>query len=539
MMIRAIVCCILMGLVGINGCRNPLEGVTIGLKDPIQDGVVECHFYDPAGNPLPKNNQIKMAGPNAEQVVTTVNTIHYKINADGMLLVAASPSALISAQKPFRFSVVAEAPDYLTVIQPIVLTDVSRQTRNLRWINLLKPPPTLAAARSGGQATEDGLVTSAFRTTTTQLSSDADQATATVPANTRLVGRDGLAVGGELTLTMIHTNARNDASASYIPGNGVMWSVFGRNGGPSQGNIRVLSLAGSVTIQLYNEKYDLVTTASQPVSWAMDLNPNAYNLTARRTIRENDSIPLYSYDEFTSRWQEEAPGIVKRNAQTNRLEYRANARTMGTYVVGWSESICDVGPVFAVKSGLSDVDVNYLCKLIDVDNGQQVASFYANVNNGQYIQIYNQSKNRRLKVQVYDETDAWGKGAKGGLIGESAPGLTCDRTPIPINLTPLPVPTKVTVEFSFACAGGMVLDEASLPALVKVQYSETGRDSWRDLITLTRTQRKALSYKLLLSHRYDLRASSDGGATWPLRQDNYLIETPKITLTIHADQYCK
>lgn len=539
MTIRAVVCCLFIALLGVDGCRNPLEGVTIGLKDPIQEGVVECRFVDPAGNPLPKNNVVKMAGPNADQVVTTVNTLSYKINADGVLLVAASPSAKISTQQPFRFSVVAEAPDYLTVIQPFVLTDLSRQTRFLRWINLLKPPPTLAAARSGGQANNNGLVTSAFRTTTTQLGKDADQATVTVPANTRLINRDGLAVDGDLTLAVIHTNARSDAAASYIPGNGVMWNVFGRNGGPSLGNVRVLSLAGSVTMQVYNGKYDLVTTASGPISWAMDLNPNTYNLETRRTIRENDSIPLYSYDDFTYRWQEEAPGVVRRNPQTNRLEYQANARIIGTYVVGWPESICDVGPVFVVKSGLADVDVNYLCKLIDVNNGQQVASFYANVNNGQSIQIYNQSKNKRLKVLVYDENDAWGKGAKGGLIGESAPGLTCDKTPIPLNLTTLPVPPRVTVEFGFACPSGTVLDEPSLPALVKVQYSDPGRDNWRDLITLTRTQRKAQSHKLLVGRRYDLRASSDGGASWPLRQENYLIETPNITLKINADQYCK
>ncbi len=539
--LRYLIYSLLVFMVAIEACHNPLDGVTIGLKDPIQEGVVDCQFYDPAGNPLPQNNQVKMAGPDAAQVVTTVNTTHYKINSDGKLLLAASPLAIISPQKPFRFNLVVESDDYLTVVQPFLLTDLTRQSRSIRRINILKPPRTLNAARTSGSASSDGVVAATFGVTTAaqDKNSDVDHATVTLQSGTKLTDRDGAAVGGDLTLAAIHTNARTDEVTSYIPGVGIMSSVMGRNGGPSLGTLRLLSVAGSVTMQIYNGSYALATNLSPAIRWTMDLNPFAYNLSESRVIQEGDSIPLFSYDDFTNRWQEEKPGVVIRNQQTSRLEYQADAAYTAAYVVGWTESICTVGPVFKVSSKLANVDVNYRCQLIDVTTGKQVASFYANVNNGSLIRINNQSKNRKFKLQIYDETDAWGKGAKGGLMAESGPGVSCDQTPVAINLAALPVPPVMTLEFYFSCPGGTKLDESSLPALIKTQYSEVGKNDWHDLITTTRTQRKTVSYKLKVGHYYDFRASTDGGATWPLHQDNYLVDKPEWTLKIRAEIYCK
>ena len=176
---------------------------------------------------------------------------------------------------------------------------------------------------------------------------------------------------------------------------------------------------------------------------------------------------------------------------------------------------------------------------MDVTTGQQVSAFYTNANNGALITLRNQLKNRKLNIRIYDETDAWGKGAKGGLIAESGPGLTCDQSPVAINLAALPVPPVMKLEFSFSCPGGTKLDEASLPALMITQYSEVGQNNWHDLITATRTSRKATSYKLKVGRHYDLRASTDGGATWPLRQNNYLVDKPEWTLKIRAEMYCK
>ncbi len=521
-----------------DACQNPIEGIQIRVKDPIQAGVVECRLYDPAGNPLPKNSRIRIAGPDADRVVTTLNTTRYKLNADGVLLVAPSPAVTLSPQQPFRFSIVVEADDYLTVVQPIVLTNANRVTRVVRQIRLSKPPRTLTATRAAGFAGADGTVAGPLLLTTGEKSAPADQATVTVELGSRLADRDDQPLQGDLTLAAIYTNARTDAT-SQVPGGGILSYVNGWNGAASPGTLRVTSMAGSVTIELYDETYRLAKKLSRPVRWTMDLNPATINGKKGRPVQVGDTIPLFSYDAFTYRWQQEKPGVVVRNAQTGRLTYQAEAPHAAAYVATWTESVCELGPVFRVSSKLANVDVNYLCKLVDAETDAQVGAFYANANNGSLIRIANQTAGRRLKLRVYDETDAWGKGTKGGLIAESGIGTTCDPTPVAIDLAGLPVPPVMNVEIKFSCPGGTTLDEAALPAQIRTQYSEAGQENWRELITATRTVRRVSSYKIQAGRKYDFRASTDGGATWPLRQNDYLIEKAEWVLKIRASMYCK
>lgn len=521
-----------------DACQNPIEGIQIRVKDPIQIGVVECRLYDPAGNPLPKNSRIRIAGPDADRVVTTLNTTRFKMNADGVLLLAPSPAVTLSPQQPFRFTVVVEADDYLTVVQPIVLTNANRVTRVMRQISLSKPPRPLTATRTAGLAGADGTVAGSLALTTGEKNTDADRATVTVEPGTRLTDRDDQPLRGDLTLAVIHTNTRTDATGQ-VPGGGILSYVNGWNGGPSLGTLRVISMAGSVTVELYDETYRLAKKLSRPVRWTMDLNPATINGKKARPVQAGDTIPLFSYDAFTYRWQQEKPGVVVRNAQTGRLTYQAEAPHAAAYVATWTESVCELGPVFQVSSKLANVDVNYLCKLVDAETGAQVGAFYANANNGSLIRIANQTEGRRLKLRVYDETDAWGKGTKGGLMAESGIGSTCDPTPVVVNLAGLPVPPVMNVEIKFSCPGGTTLDEAALPAQIRTQYSEAGKESWRDLITATRTVRRVSSHKIQVGRTYDFRASTDGGATWPLRQNDYLIEKAEWVLKIRASMYCK
>lgn len=540
MKFRFVVYCLIGLPVWLDACQNPIEGVQVRVKDPIEKGVVECRFYDPAGNPLPQTNQIKIAGPDASQVVTTLNTTRFKINSDGNLLVAPVPTVNLSAQQPFRFTVVVEADDYLAVVQPFTLTNANRLIRSIRRINLLKPPRTLTAARTKGQATIDGTVSATVDLTTAEQQTGVDHATVTIAAGTKLSDRDAKPVGGGLTMAVIHTNNRGGDPTSQIPGGSILTYVNGLKNGPSPGTLRVSSIAGSVTVELYNDQYQLVKNLSQPIRWSMDINPALINSKTGRAVQVGDSIPLYSYDAFTNRWQQETPGVVKRNDQTGGLTYQALAPSVAAYVATWTESICDLGPVFKViGSKLANVDVNYLCELIDATTGVQVSSFYANANNGALIQVRNQSEGRQLKLQVYDETDAWGKGTKGGLIAESAIGVACDPNPVSINLSALPVPPIMKLAFNFSCPNGKQLDESALPAQIRTQYSEVGKESWHDLITATRTVREVASYKLKVGRRYDFRASTDGGASWPLRQNDYLVDKPIWELKIEADMYCK
>lgn len=523
---------------GLLTCQNPLEDVKIGLKDPIEQGVVDIRLADPAGNPRPTNYRVLVAGPNAGQVVTTLNTTRFRVNPEGVLLLAAAPGTVLSNDQPFRFTAVVEAPDYLTVLQPFVLTGPNRTGRWVRQVHLTKYPQSLLPARAGGAADGSGSLSAALTATTTGAA-DVFQASVQWAAGTKLTDRDGKAVGGATTAQLLYTPNRYDDALGYVPGNGVLSSVAGLPGQSSLGSMRIVSLAGAVAMELFNDQYQLANQFTPAARWTMDINATTTNPKTGRAVQPGDTIPLYSYDAFLNRWQAESPGVVIRNGQTGRLAYQATASHAAAYVAAWTESVCDAGPIFSVSSKLANVDVNYRCELIDVQTGQGIGVFYANVNNGAQIWVTNQRSGRRLKLRVYDETDAWGKGAKGGLIAESAIGETCNPKPVPINLGELPMPPITKLALDFRCPAGTTLDEASLPAQIITQYSEVGQEAWRDLITATRTARNVTSFKLQSGRRYDFRASTDGGATWPLRENNYLVDKPEWSLVIRVASYCK
>lgn len=517
---------------GLEACQNPLEGVTIGLKDPIQSGVIECRLYDPAGNPLPANSRIIISGPDANAVVTTLNSKKYKITTDGVLLLAVSPEVMPSAQRPFRFTVAIVTPDYLTVVQPFVLTNGNRQVRSLPLISLSKPPVGMTPADQSGQPANTGTILSLHTSPTAQ----GDMARVQIPSGTSFTDREGKPVSGKLTLQLIHTNARTGNAAGQLPGGPVFSNVVGVGAGTS---LRAQSVAGSISIKVFNEDFQLVQQLSQPGELNMDLNPGTVNPRAGRTIQPGDSIPLFSYDAVTGVWKPEKAGIVVREASTGRLTLQARFTQAVSYIAAWTTPVCSLGPVFSVRSKLTGVDVKYKCQLIDAQTKAVVTTFFAGVNNNDRIAIANQEAGRSFILRVFDETDAWGKGAKGGLIGESAPATSCDQTPIALLLNELPVPPSMQLQFQFSCPQGKLLDEASLPALMLTQYSEVGKDNWRDLVSATRTQRNVTSYKLRVGQRYDFRASTDGGASWPLRQNDYLVDKATWALKIKAEMYCK
>ncbi|MBO0933199.1 hypothetical protein [Fibrella aquatilis] len=538
---RTVLCYLLLSLlIALDACRNPLDGVTIRLKDPLQAGIVDCRLYDPSGNPRPGTTQIILAGPDAGEVVTTLNTRNFKINSDGVLLLAPSPNVLPSAADPVRFTLALETPGYLTVVQPFIIANNNRQGRYMPLISLTRPPESVTPAQlEAGQGGADGALLAGVSLTTRPSLPAVDRAGIALQPGTVCTDREGAAVAGMLTAQLIHTNARTNNPGAQLPGGTILDNVAGFSGGTLPGTMRLQTIAGSLTVTLYNEAYQLVNTLSKPIHLTMELNPVTTNQAKGRIIQVGDSIPLFRYDAQERSWQQVRPGVILRDDVTGRLVLHSDVSKTGAYIAAWTQSVCKLGPVFRVSSKLSNVDVNYFCQLVDAQTNNLISQFYTNVNNGITISIYDQEPGRRYRLRVFDQTDAWGKGTKGGLMGESGVAESCNATPVPINLSELPVPAATKLDFQFSCPAGKALDEASLPSLVKAQYSEVGKENWQDLLTATKTQRSVMSYKIQVGKRYDFRASLDGGATWLLRQNDYLVDKPEWTFKIKSEIYCK
>lgn len=333
-------------------CRNPLEGVDLRTKTPITTGIVDIRLQDPAGNPLPQSSRVTLTGPDASKIVTTLRTTNYRVNADGLLRLAVLPSLAPSREQPIQFTLVVEADGYLTIVQPITVTSRNRLTRTLRWIDPARAPRTLAAGRVYKRTGADGATSGPVALLTPSPPQSTDKASVLLEPGTRLLDRDGKPVAGAITLTTVYTNAR-ELPTRQVPGGGRLSSVRSRNDQVDLGTFRVLSMAGSVTLESYSSAYQLAYSSSQPMVCYLDLNPATINVQTGRPLQPGDSIPLFSYDAATRQWQQEKAGIVTRSL-AGGLAYQLSINRFLTYIAAWTEPVCDAGPAGSVSRQPAD-----------------------------------------------------------------------------------------------------------------------------------------------------------------------------------------
>jgi hypothetical protein len=520
-------------LVFTNGCQNPLEDVGIGFKDPIENGIVEIRFKSLKGA-IPKSIQLALAGPDADQIVTTLNTTTFKVNEDGVLLLAASPEASYSKADPLNFVVAAQADGYLDIIQPVQLADTGRHTLSPAWIKLSDPPAHLSATRLTGIKTP---ISERLTTTTPAINQKKDNATVVFEPGSEFRDANGNVLEGPFNAALVHIENRGNSPADYLPDGSIMSSVTGA-GGENQGSLQLNQIAGAFSLEIYNDQFRMVQQFSKSVSCVMALNPETINPTVGRPIQPGDEIPFYRYDRFTTRWQQEKPGLVTRNSSTGQLECKIALSHPSLWVAGWTQAVCEEGPIFVINSKLSQVDIQFLCKVVDADTRQELGSFYTSLNNGDRIVLTHLLQNRKVRLQVYNFNDAYSDGNPGQPLSETAPLQTCNRTPQTLDLQTIPVPPAINVSFDFVCPPPTKLNEALLPAKIRLQYSESGKRDWRDLVTLDRKSAKATSYKLQLKKPYDIRVSTDGGASWPLEKSRFVPNNNSLSFEIASPEFC-
>ena len=521
-------------LVFSNACQNPLDNVGIGFKDPIENGIIELRFRSLKG-PMPKVIELAIAGADADQIVTTLNTTNYKVNEDGVLILAASPEASYSKSDPLTFVVAAKSAGYLDIVQPVVLADTGRHSLSPKWLKLSDPPTHLSAVQV--DALELPLV-AGLAIKTPVINQKKDNVTVRVEPGTDFREAGGTVLSGPLTAALLHIENRGNNPAEFLPNGAIMSSVTSA-GGEKLGSLQLSQIAGTFSLEFHDNQFQLVQQVSKPVSCIMTLNPATINPAQGRPLQPGDEIPFYRYNRISDQWQQEKPGLVTRNASTGQLECNLSISHPALWVAGWTQAVCDEGPVFTVSSRLNQVDIQYLCKVVDADTRQELNSFYTPLNNGSRIVLTNLLQNRKVRLQVFAYNDAYSTGNPGQPVLETTPQQTCNRSPQVLDLQKLAVPPPITVSFNFACPPPTKLDESKLPARIRLQYSEAGKQNWRDLVTLDRKNTKTMSYKLQVNKPYDIRVSTDGGASWPLEKNRFVPDNNILAFEIASPEFCK
>lgn len=527
----------------LDACQNPVENVELKFKEPLAVAL-QVKYSIPSGLTADQLT-VKIAGPDADKVVTTLNTKKFKLTSDGKLFLCLTSSTTPSASAPVRFNIVTLSDQSVDNIQPVQLVNTTQ--RNLT-VSLLSKNSADQPAQQSFKGTENGTVQTRA-TVQTKPQANVSQATITVPQGSEIKDVAGNPVGGSLTITADPINNSTTAKAAAdMPGKGIINAST--PAGSYVGNQQIVAVAGGVYITVYNDQYQLAKTFSKPIQIAFALNTQMKNPKTGKAIQVGDLIPLFSFDEITNRWTQEQAGKVQRSASGN-LEYVAQISHLSLWVAAFTEEVCEEGPTFKFSSKYTGEyagrSPEYRFEVIDqagnvVQRAGGAVSFWKAINDGSSVRVTNLKKDLNVRLRLYDKENKTYVSPE--IDACSNTEVLFDVKAVPFTPLPKPAPDsrkEVTISLVFNC-GNQSVDPAKLPfKVLYAQYRASGsQDEWVDLPTLSWP---SLSTKVTvqLNKAYDLRAGSAPDHL-DLEYNNYKVTSTNWPIKLTADEskpYCK
>lgn len=520
----------------LSACKNPLDGFQLLFKEPIEISKLEIRFSSTTGK-LPDDIKLKIAGKEASKIVTNLNTKNFKVSKEGVIFLAVNPDIIPSVQSPVIFTVSAETEGFTKVIKEFIFTNTSNQFYYPKLFNIKNAPNGVSANQFKLLTNEGGEVTKPFIIATNYTAKQVG-AFVRIQEGTVLFNMQNQIITGDIDLVIHHFD--NQSGTSFIPEGGLA-----RNPMDNHNNFvdafRFSRIAGFASIELSSDKQEVVRSFSKPISVTFELNQDTQNPETKAPIKAGDIIPLISYNIYTGIWKIEGSSTVIKNITSGKLECTSTFSYPAYLINGWVSWLCKQGPAFNVKSKFKDVDLAYYYSLTNVKTGNIIESNYVSLNNTSMFKLNYLPKNsEEIKLQLFDYNNIYG-GNRTKPIAESVSFKSCENKDFTIDISSLPVPPSIEVEFEITCPQGKTVDKGAIPSQLKTQFSLPDKNQWINMPAISKEVRVAKTYMLQLGQRYDLRASTDGGVTWPYKQNNYLIDKKKWAFEILGDElgYCK
>lgn len=385
----------------VSACKNPIDGLEIRFKKPYPVAL-DVQYYTAAGDSVPASTQIILAGPDANRLITTVNTKKIKVSSDGALFMSIdSLGPRPTPENPLRYTVVVKSPGFVDAILPVEMKrDVQRSVVLIMQKGGADSRVKVTQTNVGGQGTLDKEWS--FETPAPILPGQSP-AQALLTKGTQLKDVKGTSVGGTLTARFQSVDIAKPYETFLINPitNQTIPKPLLPGGTAPAANQQLTQVAGAFLLQLHNEQYQLVKTLSQPIQVRFSVSPQLFNPLERRAVQAGDAIPLYSFDAATEQWQTETAGKVQKSANGG-LEYVAELSHLSLWVAGFTKQKCDTGPSFKIKSSLPATNLQYQAEVINEATGARLQVFKTTVNNGEVIKVSGLESDQFVRLRIID-----------------------------------------------------------------------------------------------------------------------------------------
>ncbi|OZI05995.1 hypothetical protein BWI93_22175 [Siphonobacter sp. BAB-5385] len=517
-----------LALLGIGfGCENPFEGIEFQFKDPLTQATLHIQYTDAsAGSRIktPPNLQVAVVGEDANRVKNLTGGELIKPSSEGFLGLAVDPDQLPSSQNPVTVAVWAQADGYLSRLTEWQLNTPDNVNTTVPLISASQPPAGIAASQQDHSTGAHTVQTTAINGANAQWS---------LPQNTSLSTADGQNARGETKTTLYYYTPQ--AATTYLPNRSLRsFNAIGQNGQ----KLPAFLFQGLVFFQLegFTREGQVLRRTSAPTEVTVAIQPNQRLLNGQ-VPKEGDSLPFWMFDVTRNAWVQQASLRLQRNPQNNQLFIKTQLSQLTHYALAETQEICENGPTFRFQTNLSGVDIRYYARLVDAATNQTVYETYVDLNNGAQ-RTFSGMIQRTVKLQVFRANNHTGGDQITPIYVSEAVDL-CDTRTITAPISFATPPTKVSLIFDVTCPEGRQVDEAKLPAELRIQYQIVGTEDWVDLITMTRTVRAVASNRLEIGKRYRFRATPNPAIGWPFTQKDTTLRQAVYRLDIQSDTFCR
>lgn len=286
-----------MGIVGLLLASCDIQKATdainkvnlvIGLK-PITT-TVSGQFLDAKTGDLIPNVTLSFMGSESGDVIDMFSDpISKQKFSGGFATFGINNNVTPSASNPVSFTVVAQAPGYVTTYKKIILSDTTHFGFLMTMTNTNNPPAGVTSgSNTSATTTSSGAVTQSYSVQTQSNNGAPPAAGLSVQANTIMTDANGNTLTGTLTTNMTYY-ADSSRALQQMPG------------GFTDGALPT----GFAQITITDGSGHKAAHFSKPVTINSEISSKTINPVTGAYVKNGDSLEVDSYDENTGQWTKE------------------------------------------------------------------------------------------------------------------------------------------------------------------------------------------------------------------------------------------
>jgi hypothetical protein len=321
---------------------NPMKDIAVifnslSINTTASVSIVDAATGMPIGSSsLPKSVTLTFSGPDAakivnasDQAITSLSTT-YGVAAFGI-----TTSYTPTSASPVRVTVVASAAGYQTTSMPLVFSSTGSVSSTVSMVNIASPPTgTSTAPTTPIQANTSGQTSATVAVKTSVETSSHGSAGLTINSGTGITDANGNALTGALSANITYFSGSNGISSGALP-TGLSVGFIDPTNSSGQGFIQPAAFA-SFTIT--NQNGQQAKQFSTPVTVSMTIPGNTINPLTNQNVKNNDVVPIYSFNEASQVWQFEVNSSATGPDATGNFTLTFPISHLSNWLAGWISS---------------------------------------------------------------------------------------------------------------------------------------------------------------------------------------------------------